>query len=134
MEIHGEFPVKGKYKELEPEFEKWWKILNSLGIAGFLLFLSCLGASEHKYYCAVISLIIYLWALIMATSKFPKLVNSLRKSNNPESKIVAELIVKEYVPIITKPHLFLPFWVGLMSLTILAFYPWISSSLGLYIP
>jgi len=132
MEVHGEFPIKGNHEKLNKEFESWWKILNSIGIAGFILFISCLGTGSHKYYCAVLSVVLYFWALLMAQSRFSKTIKGMRNSKRPETREFAEEIIREYVPVIKKPHLFLPFWLGTSSLVILMVFPWLISEPWLY--
>ena len=134
MEIYGRFPIKGDYSALDKEFEKWWRIINSIGIGGFLLFLACLGTGEHKYYCAILSLSLYFWALIIAQTHFPKIVKDLKKSKHKTSRKFANSIVQEYVPVIIKPHLFLPFWLGTTTLIILAVYPHLIRTPSLYVP
>jgi len=134
MEIYGKYPVVvGNSEEINKQFSQWWKYINSIGGIGFALFLSCLGTGDHKFYAGVASLFLYLWALFIVQSRFPKTLKLMRKSKRKKTREFANVIINKHVPVIKMAHLFFPFWLGTVSLIFLAFYPICVQDFSLYI-
>lgn len=78
MDIQGSPLVPKKVALLTWQFARWWILLNSLGIFSFGLFLGCLGAGEHRYWCAVVSCCIVVWLYSVGKGKFPAFFDKAR--------------------------------------------------------
>nr|WP_092279351.1 MULTISPECIES: hypothetical protein [unclassified Duganella] len=82
MDIINNPPKLGKHEALDEQFGRWWRFLNDLGVAVFLLFLSCLGAGENKHLCAVLSGALLGWRYAVGRVMFPSFITHLRNEGS----------------------------------------------------
>jgi hypothetical protein len=131
MEIINNPPVVGKHPLIDRQFATWWRFLNSWGIAGFLLFLACLGTAEHKYACAMLSLSLLLWGYFVGRKKFPEYIVHLRNENSKRSKMLEKVIFKEHF--YKRLHHFVPLILGVSTMGSLSIYPLVSNQYLAYL-
>lgn len=131
MEIINNPPFVGKHPLIDRQFATWWLFLNSWGIAGFLLFLACLGTGHHKYSCAMLSLSLWLWSYFVGWKKFPDYILRLRDENSKRSKTLEKIIFREHF--YKKLHHFWPLILGISTLGSLAIYPLVSNQCLTYL-
>lgn len=121
MNIINNPPKIGKHDTIDAQFAKWWLFLNSWGIAAFLLFLSCLGTSEHKHSCAILSCLLLGWGYAVGRKEFPAFVTHLRNEDSSRAKVLEGTIWREHL--YKRPHHFFPLFLGVATLGSLAVLP-----------
>lgn len=138
MEIQINSPITAKHPEIKKQFDEWWYFNNSIGIFSFILFLACLGTTENRYFCSLLSVCLITWLLYYGKKKYPKFITNLRKLG-PEYKEFEKTINKEQLSLTKLPFTYFGFWLGTFSLFGLFIYPLtlqlnIIKTITLYLP
>jgi len=131
MDIIKNPPKVGKHEEIDAQFGRWWFFVNSWGVAAFLLFLSCLGTNEHKHSCAVLSWLLLGWGYAVGRKEFPAFVAHLRNEESPHAKDLEGAIWLEHL--YKRLHHFLPLFLGIVTLGVLAVWPTFSGNWCAYL-
>lgn len=132
MQIPDHPPAIGKAREIDAQFGVWWKFLNSLGVAAFLMFTQCIGLNEWRYLSAIMSGLLVIWGYAYGTRYFPTFVRHLRSQKIAQAKSLEAALWKDYF--YRRPWAYFPMFLGFSTLFGLAVFPVFSGNLSAYIP
>lgn len=132
MQIPDNPPAVGKSETLDIQFGAWWKFLNGLGVAAFLMFTQCVGLNEWRHLGATLSCVLIVWAYAYGTRYFPPFVRHLRRKNTKASRSLESALWKDYL--YRRPWAYLPMYIGIFTLFGLAISPALEQNWGAYVP
>lgn len=121
MDIPDNPPTIGKSQLLDNQFGVWWKFLNSLGVASFLMFTQCVGLAEWRYPAALLGCVLVMWGYCYGMRYFPPFVRHLRNQGSGAARNLESAVWRDYL--FRKPWAYVPMYVGVFTLFGLAATP-----------
>lgn len=134
MTLPQDSPHRGPSRHLNEAFGAWWVTLNGIGILAFEMFLECQGSDENRHALALACSVVIGWLLYVSKRAFPRILRRLRLSLYTDDQVLEREILRDYLGVIKMPVLYLPYFIGLVSLGTLALSPVVTLSWTLWLP